>query len=97
MKMYLIQTRCGDETFSNVMNEKKLADLYEDDQICGYLDEIIAFDLSDFGNPLRVDVYNVVQPILENKRWMEQEYRDYCDAVNEYGLDFEGVDLYENY
>jgi hypothetical protein len=89
---YLVQIRFEGEVFSKIMTGYELADRYETEAEAGIGEEYAAFDIRDFGNPVRVSVYDIVMPIIDHKRWMEQEYRDYCDAVNEYGYDFEGRD-----
>lgn len=90
-EQYILKTMTDGETFVSVVTGKQIADIYETDQICGIYSDMQVWDFS--GNqPVRVDLLNLVTPILDQKHWMEQEYRDYCDNVNEYGLDFEGRD-----
>ena len=91
-KLFFVQIRFDGETWSRMMTGRELADRYETDAEAGIGEEYAAFDVSSFGNPVRINVYELVHPIIERKRWMDQEYRDYCDAVNEYGYDFEGRD-----
>ena len=95
MKKYLVQIRFDGEISSSVMSERELADLWEQDDISGIGYEFAAFDVDTFGEPIKINVYKTVQKILREKREIEQEYRDYCEAVNEYGYDFEIRDFFD--
>lgn len=90
-RQYVFKTVADGETFISVETGKKIADTYETDRICGVYSDMQVWDFSG-DQPVRVDLDNLVSPILNQKHWMEQEYRDYCENVNEYGLDFEGRD-----
>lgn len=90
-KQYLLKTFIENEIFYSVLTGREIADRYEENQIAGIYDSMTVWSL-DGDNPERINLLDLVEPILENKRWMEHEYRDYCDAVNEYGYDFEGRD-----
>ena len=92
MKKYLVQIRVDGETSSRIMTERELADLWETEDLAGVGYDFTTYDIDIFGHVSEVDTWSVVKPVLENKRWMEQEYRDYCEAVNEYGYDFESMD-----
>ena len=89
-KQYLFKARIEDEQFLSIKTGKQIADIYEEDQLCGIYSDMEVWDVS--GDPKRISLLDLVEPILNQKRWIEQEYRDYCDSVNEYGLDFEGRD-----
>lgn len=89
-KQYLLKTRIEGEIYASIKTAREIADRYEDDQIAGIYDTMEVYDIE--GEPTKISLLDLVSPILEHKHWMEQEYRDYCDAVNEYGLDFEGRD-----
>ena len=89
MKKYLVQIKYDGEISSRMMTERELADHWETDDIAGIGCEYSAFDVDTFGKAVKVDVYEIVQAVLKEKREIEQEYRDYCEAVHEYGLDFE--------
>lgn len=91
-KQYMVQIRSDGETYCFMMTGRELADRYEYEQEIGIGEEYAAFDVSTFGAPVAVNVYDLTRQILEQKRCVEQEYRDYCEAVNEYGYDFEGRD-----
>ena len=91
MKTYLVQILFEGEMTSKMMTENQLADAWEQDDIAGIGMQFKAFDVDTFGQITPVNVYEIVSEVLENRRWMEQEYRDYCEAVNEYGYDFESV------
>ena len=92
MKSYLVQITLDGESTSRMMTERELADRWEEDDLAGIGCEFAAFDVDTFGQVTPINVYDTVQEILKDKREMEQEYRDYCDAVNEYGYDFEWRD-----
>lgn len=88
-KEYLLKTVCEDIKQASIKTGKQIADIYEMDQIAGIYASMEVWDLDTMK---RISLLDLVEPILSNKRWMEQEYRDYCDNVNEYGYDFEGRD-----
>jgi hypothetical protein len=90
-KQYLFKARIDDEQIISIETGKRIAEIYEQDQICGIYGDMEVWDVSG-KEPKRISILDLVGPILNQKRWMEQEYRDYCDAVNEYGYDFEGRD-----
>lgn len=77
-KQYLVKTDIDGEPINRVMTGREVATLYEDDQLSGIYGDIKVWDISR-DEPKRVSVIDLVDPILENKRWMEQEYRDYCE------------------
>ena len=87
---YLLKTVCDGIKQSSIKTARQIADIYETDQIAGGIyNSMTVIDLDILQE---ISMTDLVEPILANKRWMEQEYRDYCDAVNEYGYDFEGRD-----
>ena len=88
-KEYLLKTVCDDIKQASVKTGKQIAEIYDMDQLCGIYSSMEVWDLDTMK---RISLLDLVEPILEQKRWVEQEYRDYCDAVNEYGYDFEGRD-----
>lgn len=77
-KQYLVKTDIDGEPINKVMSGREVANLYEDDQLSGIYGDIRVWDISG-DEPKRVSLIDLVDPILENKRWMEQEYRDYCE------------------
>lgn len=87
---YLLKTWMDGILQVSIKTGKQIADIYEMDQIAGIYANMEVWDIRS--DPVKIDLLALVEPILDQKRWMEQEYRDYCDAVNEYGLDFEGSD-----
>ena len=89
MKKYFVQIRFDGETSCRLMTERELADHWETNDIAGVGCEYAAWDVDFFGKLIPINVEAVVEVVLRQKRWMEQEYRDYCEAVNEYGYDFE--------
>lgn len=86
---YLLKTVCDGIKQASVKTGKQIADIYETDQIAGIYSSMVVYDLDTLKE---ISLSELVDPILENRRWMEQEYRDYCENVREYGLDFEGRD-----
>ena len=93
MKMYLVQTKVDGDVTSSVKSLHELANLYDLDREACFLDDIVAYDLSDFDHPVKVNVGDTVAPYLDQRRWMEQEYRDYCELVNEYGYNYPNDEL----
>lgn len=77
-KTFLVKTSIEDEPITSLMTGKEIAKLYEDDQLCGIYGDIKVWDISG-DEPKRINLWDLVAPILQNKRWMEQEYRDYCE------------------
>lgn len=77
-KQYLVMTSIEDEPVNKIMKGWEVANLYEDDQLTGIYGDIKVWDISG-DEPKRINLIDLVDPILENKRWMEQEYRDYCE------------------
>lgn len=75
-KEYLLKTVCEDIKQASVKTGKQIADIYEMDQIAGIYSHMEVWDLDTMK---RISLLDLVEPILENKRWMEQEYRDYCE------------------
>lgn len=75
-KQYLLKTVCEDIKQASIKTGKQIADIYETDQIAGIYASMEVWDLDSMK---RISLLDLVEPILENKRWMEQEYRDYCE------------------
>ena len=76
-KQYLFKVWVEDELCISIETGKKIAEYYETDQYAGIYSKMEVWDVS--GEPKRISLLDLVEPILENKRWMEQEYRDYCE------------------
>jgi hypothetical protein len=76
-KQYLFKVWIEDELFISIKTGKQIADDYETDQIAGIYSKMEVWDVS--GDPKRISLLDLVEPILEGKRAMEQEYRDYCE------------------
>ena len=76
-KTFLVKTSIEDEPITSLMTGKEITKLYEDDQLAGVYGEIKVYDIED--EPKRINLLDLVAPILQNQRWMEQEYRDYCE------------------
>lgn len=88
-KEYLLKTECDGIKQASIKTGKQIADIYDYDQLADIYSSLRVYDLDSLKE---ISLLNLVEPILAQKRWMEQEYRDYCDNVSEYGLDFEGRD-----
>ena len=86
---YLLKTVCDGIRQSSIKTGRQIADIYETDQIACIYASMTVIDLDTLKE---ISLLDLVEPILADKHWHEQEYRDYCDAVNEYGYDFEGRD-----
>ena len=75
-KEYLLKIVCEDIKQASIKTGKQIADIYEMDQIAGIYSHMEVWDLDTMK---RISLLDLVEPILENKHWMEQEYRDYCE------------------
>lgn len=75
-KEYLLKTVCEDIKQSSIKTGKQIADIYEMDQIAGIFAHMEVWDLDTMK---KISLLDLVSPILAQKRWMEQEYRDYCE------------------
>ena len=94
MKKYFVIVDFDGELCESVKTEKELAELWETDDIAGIYTEIIAFEFNAETKAMeRVNVYDIAQAYLNQRNAIEAEYREYCENVNEYGLNFEGMDL----
>jgi len=91
MDSYVTVIKCDGETFVSVKTRRELALRWEENDECGYLDEeIIAFQYNDATKQMeKVNVYEIAREYLRERDEIEQEYRDYCDLVNEYGYDYQ--------
>ena len=75
---YLLKAEIDGEQIAAVMTAKRIAEVYDEDQECGIYSDMKVYDIT--GEPRRVPLLAIVEPILSQKRWSEQEYRDYCEA-----------------
>ena len=91
MENYFVVTIFEGEEYGHVMTESELAHRWETEDIAGIGEEIRAWSYSKEQGMQEIDVYETVQAYLKGEREQEQEYRDYCETVNEYGYDY-----YEN-
>lgn len=82
---YLLKIKLDGEVSFRIATGREIAQIYEEDQMAGIYDELTVYDLRS--EPAKISLHEIVDPILADKKWQEQEYRDYCDAVNEYGYD----------
>ena len=91
-KKYFTIVMIDGEQCPSVKTEKELAEYWETNDLCGCYDEIVAFTYNaDTQTMERVNVYDVAQNYLNQRNAIQQEYEDYCEAVNEYGLNFESM------
>ena len=74
---YLLRSVCDGIKQSSIKTAREIADIYEMDQLADIYSSLEVFDLDTLQ---KVSLLDLVEPILKNKRWMEQEYRDYCDS-----------------
>ena len=93
MKSYLVQIMLDGEVTSKMMTERELAEHWETEDLAGCGFVYSAFDVDTFGVATPINVYETAQRVLEEKREIDQEFWDYCEAVNEYGYD--GADSME--
>ena len=77
-KEYLLKTSIEGEPINRVMTGKEIADLYDEDQLCGIYGEMKVYDITN--EPVRISLLDLVEPILSHWEWMDREYRDYCEA-----------------
>ena len=89
-KEFFVITVIDGEQSVHTMSVRELAELWEQDNISGgYIDEIIAYRFNLNTHEMeKVNVYETAQEFLKGQREIEQEYRDYCETVNEYGYDY---------
>lgn len=77
-RKYLVRYTYDDgEKFAIIQTPAEIAQYYETDQIASIYRKIEVYDIES--EPRKIDYLDLVCPILEQKRWMEQEYRDYCE------------------
>lgn len=76
-KKYLFKSSIDGEQIISIETGRRIAEIYEQDQLCGIYGDMEVYDVT--GEPKRISLLGLVEPILENKRWMEREYRDYCE------------------
>lgn len=86
---YVVYTKCEDEEDFSMKTLKELAELWETDQIAGIFSEIKAFSYDSKAGFTPVDVYKLATDYLAERKAIQDEYEEYCEAVNEYGYDFE--------
>jgi hypothetical protein len=80
-KQFFVQIRYDGEVFNHIMTGRELAERYETNAEAGIGESYAAYEVSDFGNPVRVNVWEIVHPIIDHKRWMQEEYDDYCNEL----------------
>ena len=78
LKQYLVKTSINDEPINRIMTANEIVDLYEQDQLSGVYGEIKVWDITK-DEPVRMDLLQMVEPVIAQRRWEEQEYRDYCE------------------
>ena len=89
MDMYAVYTKFEDEENFCLMSRKELAELWENDQIAGGIyTDIRAFSYDSKAGFTPVDVDKLANEYLEERKAIQDEYEEYCEAVNEYGYDY---------
>ena len=78
MKKYLVQTMVDGELFSSIKTEKELAHHWETAYIADFDEESVAYDISMYDHPVKVSIEEIARPIIEQERWMQEEYYQYC-------------------
>lgn len=78
LKQYLVKTSIDGEPINRIMTANEIVDLYEQDQLSGVYGEIKVWDITK-DEPVRMDLLQMVEPVIAQRRWEEQEYRDYCE------------------
>lgn len=76
-KKYLVKITFDGETFPVIMTGRKLAERYEASCLCGIGEDFEVYDIDS--EPVKVKLLSVVDPILDQLHWMQQEYNDYCE------------------
>ncbi len=87
MKKYVVITTIEGEHDMHIKTEKELAELWENNQIAGYIDDISAYDYID-GKMTKVSVYDIATAYLSEREAIQREYEEYTEYVNEYGYDY---------
>ena len=87
MEKYVVITKVDGEIGLAIKNTRELAELWEEDNECGYLEELKAFQYID-GKMEAVNVYEIAHAWFKERDEVEEEYRDYCETVEEYGYDY---------
>ena len=89
MKQYFVITKDGEDIYYSVKTEKELAELWDMNDECGYLDEIIAYTYDAEKRQMeQVNVYDIACAYLNERRAIQEEYEEYTEYVNEYGYDY---------
>jgi len=76
-KLYLFKATIDGEMIASVETAKRIAEIYQEDQYAGIYGDMKAYDID--GEPKRINLLDLVSPILAQWRWEEEEYRDYCE------------------
>ena len=84
MKKYCVLTKCCGEYGLEIKNTRELAELWESDNECGYLDELKAYEYIN-GKMTEVNVYEIAREYLNERDEIQKEYEEYTEYVNEYG------------
>ena len=87
MKNYFVITIIDGEQYESVKNTRELANLWDENQECGYISDIIAYAYEN-GQMVKQNVYEIATAYLREQREIQQEYEDYCETVREYGYDY---------
>ena len=85
MKEYFVKCKIDGEVCCSVEDVKSLAELWENNDMCGYIDDIIAYDPDTMKE---VNVYDIAKAYLSMRNEIQREYEEYTEYVNEYGYDY---------
>ena len=75
-KLFLFKARIEGDLVASVETGKRIAEIYDEDQLCGIYGDMEVWDIETMK---QVSLLDLVEPFIAQKRWMEQEYRDYCE------------------
>ena len=85
MKEYFVKVFVDGDMSCSVENVKELSELWENNNECGYLDSIIAYDPDTMKE---VNVYDIAKAYISIRDERQREYEEYCEYINEYGYDY---------
>ena len=75
-KQYILRAWIDGELNVSVVTAEELAHQYDMDQECGIYSKMEAWDAETMQ---QINYLDVVLPILDQERWIEEEYRNYCE------------------
>ena len=78
-KQYIMRTWIAGDLGVDVVTAKELAHCYEMNEECGIYGKMEAWDPETMQ---QINLLELVQPIIDQEHWIEEEYRSCCE--NEY-------------